>query len=169
MATQPKKIEKNGENSFGWNILFKTCIISLIILSIKNSILNFLLVELKNFGVFQIENFLNSSIHTLLLWRQTTSKEFSPFFSIFFRQGCHLWTQFSQLLMGQIEQFWCLSDREFHEFFKNGPTFYSSSTQWPSVTIFHKSQFFWGHPVCNFLSFLFKYSLNFNFERKREV
>ena len=87
MATLPKKIEKNGENSFGWNILFKTCIISLIILSIKNSILNFLLVELKNFGVFQIENFLNSSIQTLLLWsyRQTTSKEFSKFFSIFFR------------------------------------------------------------------------------------
>ena len=49
--------------------------------------------------------------------------------------------------MGQIEQFWCLSDREFPEFFKNGPTFYSSSTQWPSVTIFHKSQFFLGHPV----------------------
>ena len=49
--------------------------------------------------------------------------------------------------MGQIEKFWCLSDREFPEFFKNGPTFYSSSTQWPSVTIFHKSQFFLGHPV----------------------
>ena len=49
--------------------------------------------------------------------------------------------------MGQIEKFWCLSDREFPEFFKNGPIFYSSSTQWPSVTIFHKSQFFLGHPV----------------------
>ena len=49
--------------------------------------------------------------------------------------------------MGQIEKFWCLSDREFPEFFKNGPTFYSSSTQWPSVTIFHKSHFFLGHPV----------------------
>ena len=49
--------------------------------------------------------------------------------------------------MGQIEQFWCLSDREFSEFFKNGPSFYSSSTQWPSVNIFHKSQFFLGHPV----------------------
>ena len=45
--------------------------------------------------------------------------------------------------MGQIEKFWCLSDREFPEFFKNGPSFYSSSTQWPSVTIFHKSLFFW--------------------------
>ena len=49
--------------------------------------------------------------------------------------------------MGQIEKFWCLSYREFPEFFKNGPTFYSSSTQWPSVTIFHKSLFFLGHPV----------------------
>ena len=52
--------------------------------------------------------------------------------------------------MGQIEKNWCLSDREFPEFFKNGPTFYSSSTQWPSVTIFHKSQFFLGHPVDKF-------------------
>ena len=57
--------------------------------------------------------------------------------------------------MGQIEQFWCLSDREFPEFFKNGPTFYSSSTQWPSVTIFHKSQFFLGHPVHLYLAVLY--------------
>ena len=49
--------------------------------------------------------------------------------------------------MGQIEQFWCLSNREFSEFFKNGPSFYSSSTEWPSEIIFHKSQFFLGHPV----------------------
>ena len=49
--------------------------------------------------------------------------------------------------MRQIEKIWCLSDREFPEFLKKGPTFYSSSTQWPSVTIFHKSQFFLGHPV----------------------
>ena len=54
--------------------------------------------------------------------------------------------------MGQIEKFLCLSDREFPEFFKNGPIFYSSSTQWPSVTIFHKSQFFFGTP-CMFLHF----------------
>ena len=43
--------------------------------------------------------------------------------------------------MGQIE------DREFPEFLKNGPTFYSSSTQQASVTIFRKSHFFLGHPV----------------------
>ena len=49
--------------------------------------------------------------------------------------------------MGQIEKFWCLSDREFSDFFKNGLTFYSSSTQWPTVTISHKSLFFLGHPV----------------------
>ena len=49
--------------------------------------------------------------------------------------------------MGQIEQFWCLSVREFPEFIKNEPTFYSSSSHWPSVTIFSKSQFFLGHPV----------------------
>ena len=50
--------------------------------------------------------------------------------------------------MGQIKQFWCLSDREFPEFFKNLPFFtLPQSTQWPSVTIFNKSQLFLGHPV----------------------
>ena len=66
---------------------------------------------------------------------------------IIFSEGRHLWALISQLLKGQIEKFWCLSYREFPEFFKNGPTFYSSSAQWPSVTIFHKWHFFLGHPV----------------------
>ena len=71
----------------------------------------------------------------------------SPIIVIIFSEGRHLWALISQLLKGQIEKFWCLSYREFPEFFKNGPTFYSSSTQWPSVTIFHKWHFFLGHPV----------------------
>ena len=49
--------------------------------------------------------------------------KFHPFFQEFLRKGCQLWTQISQLLIGQIEKFWCLSDREFPEFFKTHPTF----------------------------------------------
>ena len=74
----------------------------------------------------------------------------SPIIVIIFSEGRHLWALISQLLKGQIEKFWCLSYREFPEFFKNGPTFYSSSTQWPSVTIFHKWHFFLGHPVYSY-------------------
>ena len=47
-----------------------------------------------------------------------------PFFQEFLRMGCQLWTQISQLLIGQIENFWCQSDREFPDFFKTGPTFF---------------------------------------------
>ena len=52
--------------------------------------------------------------------------KFHPFLSKILRKGCHFQTQISQLLIGQIEKFWCLSDREFPKFFKNGPTFYSN-------------------------------------------
>ena len=56
-------------------------------------------------------------------------KEFSQFFSRFFRLSCHLWTQFSQLLKGQFGKILCLSHREFPEFLKNHPTFISSPFQ----------------------------------------
>ena len=85
-------------------------------------------------------------------WRRTQNTGCLKFnvskIVIIFSEGRHLWALISQLLKGQIEKFWCLSYREFPEFFKNGPTFYSSSTQWPSLTIFHKWHFFLGHPVC---------------------
>ena len=55
--------------------------------------------------------------------------KFHPFFQEFLRKGCQLWTQISQLLIGQIEKFWCLSDREFPEFFKTHPTFVPSPFQ----------------------------------------
>ena len=37
----------------------------------------------------------------------------------------YLKTQFSQLPFAQIQKFWCLSDREFHELFKTPHTFNS--------------------------------------------
>ena len=43
--------------------------------------------------------------------------------------------------MGQIEHFWCLSDREFPEFFKTHPTFDPSPFQKA------KKGRFLGHPV----------------------
>ena len=58
---------------------------------------------------------------------QFNLKEFSQFFTRFFRWGYHLWTQFSQLIIGQIGKFLCLSDRKFPEFFETPPTFISKT------------------------------------------
>ena len=57
-----------------------------------------------------------------------------------------LWVLISHPFFNIILKFLCSKYWKFPEFFKNGPTFYSSSTQWPSLTIFHKSQFFFGTP-----------------------
>ena len=53
-------------------------------------------------------------------------QNFIIFFQEFLRKVCQLQTRIFQLLIGQIEKFWCLSDREFLEFFKTHPTFVPS-------------------------------------------
>ena len=71
-----------------------------------------------------------------------------PFFQEFLRMGCQLWTQISQLLLGQIEKFLCLSDREFPEFFKKHPTFVPSHFQSGVISKMPRTCVFLGHPVC---------------------
>ena len=69
-----------------------------------------------------------------------------PFFQEFLRKGCQLCTQISQLLIGQIEKFWCLSDREFPEFFKTHPTFVPSHFQSGVISKMPRTCVFLGHP-----------------------
>ena len=75
-------------------------------------------------------------------------KEFSQFFSNFFRLSCHLWTQFSQLLKGQFGKFLCLSHRQFPEVFKTPTTFNSSPFQSGVIAKIPLKSVFLGNPVC---------------------
>ena len=77
---------------------------------------------------------------------QFNPKEFSQFFSRFFRLSCHLWTQFSQLLKGQFGKFLCLSHREFPEVFKTPPTFNSSTFQSQVIAKMPLKSVFFGTP-----------------------
>ena len=78
-------------------------------------------------------------------------KKFPPFLSRFFRYGCHLWTQFSPLLIGQIEKFWFVSDREFPEFFKKTLTFISCPFQSGVIAKRPRKSVFFGTP-CTLIS-----------------
>ena len=73
--------------------------------------------------------------------------KFHPFLSKILRKGCHFQTQISQLLIGQIENFLCLSDREFPEFFKTHPTFVPSHFQSGVISKMPRTCVFLGHPV----------------------
>ena len=62
-------------------------------------------------------------------------------------KGCQLQTQISQLLIGQIENFLCLSDREFPEFFKRHLTFVPSHFQSGVISKMPRTCVFFGHTV----------------------
>ena len=73
--------------------------------------------------------------------------KFHPFkIQEFLWKGCQLWTQISQLLIGQIEKFLCLSDREFPEFFKTHPTFVPSHFQSGVISKMPRTCVFFGTP-----------------------
>ena len=57
--------------------------------------------------------------------------------------------------MGQIEKIWCLSDREFPEFFKTPPTFISDPFQSRVIAKKTQKSVFLGHPVFPANSLLF--------------
>ena len=83
-------------------------------------------------------------------WKQMETavakqQNFIIFFQEFLRKVCQLQTRISQLLIGQIEKFWCLSDREFTEFFKTHPTFIPSHLQSGFMYIQNAKNM--GHPV----------------------
>ena len=89
-------------------------------------------------------------------WKQMETsvakqQNFILFFQKFLRKGCHFQTQISQLLIGQIEKFWCLSDREFPEFFKTHPTFVPSHFQSGVISKMPRTCVFFGTP-CIYLS-----------------
>ena len=77
---------------------------------------------------------------------QFNLKEFSQFFTRFFRFSCHLQTQFSQLLIGQIGKFLCLSHKEFPEVFETPTTFDSSPFQSGVIAKIPLSCVFFGTP-----------------------
>ena len=75
--------------------------------------------------------------------------KFHPFFQEFLRKGCQLWTQISQLLIGQIENFGVYQIENFQIFSKHTlPLFLAIS----KVELYPKCKeraFFLGHPVCS--------------------
>ena len=73
--------------------------------------------------------------------------KFYPFFQKLLMQGCQLQTQILSLSKGQIKKFWCLSDREFPEFFKTHPTFVPGHFQSGLISKIPRTCVFLGHPV----------------------
>ena len=76
----------------------------------------------------------------------TATAKSHTFFQEFLWKGCQLWTQISQLLIGQIEIFLSLSDREFPEYFKTHPTFVPGHFQNGVISKMPKTCFFFGTP-----------------------
>ena len=64
--------------------------------------------------IFKIVDFISNTNLNIIgcLKKSVLFKRISNFFSRSFRQDCYLWTQFSQLLKGQIGKFWCLSHQK---------------------------------------------------------
>ena len=110
-----------------------------------NSILSFLLVELKNFGVFQIENFLNSSIHTLLLWiiGKQPVKNFLHFFHFFLGRVAIFEPNFLSFLWVKLNNFGVYQIENFLNFSKMGLLFTLAQPNGPQWIFSTNHSFFW--------------------------